>query len=894
MGDAGPQIHVGGNVLGQLVVGDHNVTVWAEQSVVTVLAPGDRPNPQRRAAIGLPPRRGTAPIGREQELAALLDAVTTDRLVQVYGLPGTGKSTLIRHAAGQLADDTPGVVFLSAAGRDVADVLQDVFETCYDTAGYRPGPVELRHLMAGVHVRLFVDDLEAPDDQRTVLLDSAPDATVVFTSAQRALWNDGHAVALTGLDQEPGLALLAHLLDRPLRADELAAAAELWRASDGSPLQLLRAVAGARRDVDGTVALPRAAELGELLPRIFAMLSPAARETVAVLTIAGVGGDLLPWLISDAASATGALTELADLGVVITAGRGYQLAPGVLVPPDLGMGAPQLAWTVQRLQEWARMPGLSPQAVADHVGLITSVIVATMAAGQAQLGGQLAMVTAPLAACSLRLGAWEQILRHGIEAARLAGDRRTVAYLTHEDGVHKLITGKRVAAVAAVGAAIALWHELGDTAHIALAQHVQGIAAPATSAVHTGLTHVAVTHQVAMGAKAGAISAKAGLGAKAGIGIGAKLAIAGAATVVVAGAAVGVTVLTAPKHQPPTPAISAPQLTGVQLVSALVPVTELPADYTDWQANNSGATLSTAQPTVQFADMTCTQLFGGGYTDGAVVSPSGLGASAAAGAVAIKNAALAGSDSEYEINQQIIQFPTATAASTYFHDIRTVLATCDDWSTGKPVGASVDVAPVDGHPAISGRHAPPIANPGGGNNPIETDLTFFTLDGPDVYLIGYGQIAGQDPSSGMPGNQTTLSLVTKLIGNVTAVSAGHSITRTVPPTTTTTVTTTATSVHPVLDTGPAGVVESYVAAINNHDYQTAWAIGGQLAGGSYDQFVAGFATTDHDVLSNVSAQGNNVVADLTAYQTDGTQQTFHGTYTVTNGAITHASVQRTG
>jgi hypothetical protein len=37
-----------------------------------------------------------------------------------------------------------------------------------------------------------------------------------------------------------------------------------------------------------------------------------------------------------------------------------------------------------------------------------------------------------------------------------------------------------------------------------------------------------------------------------------------------------------------------------------------------------------------------------------------------------------------------------------------------------------------------------------------------------------------------------------------------------------------------------------------------------------------------------------VVADLTAFQTDGTQQTYHGTYTVTNGAITHASVQRTG
>ncbi|HYS41580.1 MAG TPA: hypothetical protein VEO01_38680, partial [Pseudonocardiaceae bacterium] len=62
----------------------------------------------------------------------------------------------------------------------------------------------------------------------------------------------------------------------------------------------------------------------------------------------------------------------------------------------------------------------------------------------------------------------------------------------------------------------------------------------------------------------------------------------------------------------------------------------------------------------------------------------------------------------------------------------------------------------------------------------------------------------------------------------------------------------------------------------------------------YGQFVAGFAATDHDAVSIVSVQGGVVVADLTAYQTDGSHQIFHGTYTVSNGVITHSSVQRTG
>jgi len=572
MGDTGPQIHVGGDVLGQLVVGDHNVTIWAEQSAVTVLMPADRPQPKRRETIGLPPRRGATPIGRDADLAVLLDAITTDRLLQVYGPPGTGKSTLIRHAAAQLAETAGGVVFLSAAGRDVDDVLQDVFETCYDTVGYRPGPVELRRLMAGIDLRLFVDDLDVAEQQRTALLDGAPATTVVFTSTERTVWTEGRALALTGLDESAGLAVLAQLMNRPLLADEQAAATELWRASEGLPLLLLRAVAGARRGGDGVVAVPRAAELPDLLPRILELLSAPAKTAATVLAVAGGGGvaaNLLPWLIGDTADATTTLTELADLGVVITAGRGYHLAPGVdsALPWQLRPSPAHLDWLAQRLTQWAALPGVSPQAVADHVGLITGVIDAASSSGRPDLGARLARVTAPRAACSLRLGAWEQILHHGVEAARLAGDRATVAYLTHEDGVHKLITGRRVAAVAALGTAIGIWHELGDTAHLALAHHVQGLAMPATQSIagHTAAITAfqppppvaaghtvggTVAHNAAFGVKAGVVGTKAGLGAKAGVGLGAKLAITVAATAAAAGAAVGVTVL-ATQHQPP-------------------------------------------------------------------------------------------------------------------------------------------------------------------------------------------------------------------------------------------------------------------------------------------------------------------------------------------------------
>jgi hypothetical protein len=89
------------------------------------------------------------------------------------------------------------------------------------------------------------------------------------------------------------------------------------------------------------------------------------------------------------------------------------------------------------------------------------------------------------------------------------------------------------------------------------------------------------------------------------------------------------------------------------------------------------------------------------------------------------------------------------------------------------------------------------------------------------------------------------------------------------------------------------VVQAYFDAINAHDYQRAWTLGGKNIGQSYATFASGFATTDHDVVTIESTDGNAVTANLTAVQTDGTQRTYHGTYTITDGVITRFSVRPT-
>jgi eukaryotic-like serine/threonine-protein kinase len=89
-------------------------------------------------------------------------------------------------------------------------------------------------------------------------------------------------------------------------------------------------------------------------------------------------------------------------------------------------------------------------------------------------------------------------------------------------------------------------------------------------------------------------------------------------------------------------------------------------------------------------------------------------------------------------------------------------------------------------------------------------------------------------------------------------------------------------------------VRAYVAAINGHHYARAWRLGGRNTGGSYPQFVSGFGTTARDALTVVSVSRHAVTARITAHQTDGTVDTYQGTYTVDNGVIVGFDVLQVG
>ena len=102
--------------------------------------------------------------------------------------------------------------------------------------------------------------------------------------------------------------------------------------------------------------------------------------------------------------------------------------------------------------------------------------------------------------------------------------------------------------------------------------------------------------------------------------------------------------------------------------------------------------------------------------------------------------------------------------------------------------------------------------------------------------------------------------------------------------------------EPAYFTDSTAVVQQFYQDINDEDFSGAWALGGDNIGGSdYAGWMAGYDTTVSVSLGTFSAFGSDQVqAGLSALQSDGTTNTYEGTYTVSDGVIVAATIVQTG
>jgi hypothetical protein len=100
-------------------------------------------------------------------------------------------------------------------------------------------------------------------------------------------------------------------------------------------------------------------------------------------------------------------------------------------------------------------------------------------------------------------------------------------------------------------------------------------------------------------------------------------------------------------------------------------------------------------------------------------------------------------------------------------------------------------------------------------------------------------------------------------------------------------------------TNSVAVVTQYYQDITNHDYTDAWNLGGSNIaaqnGQTYDSWVTGYDTTASiSLVGQANWNSGAVQTSISAVQSDGSVNTYYGTYYVTNGVITSASIAHTG
>ncbi|MCB5910873.1 ATP-binding protein [Streptomyces pinistramenti] len=531
----------------RLISGSYLVTVNPlDGSEIEPCPPGERPadpgklGPEERADVtraAAPPVPPGAPVyaghtaaleERGEETERLVRLLSRGRSVRLTGPSGAGRTRLLDAVAHACADIAPdGVVRLSGYHRTPNDLLYALFAAVHRAPRHRPDRAELLRLLGGIGAIVVVDDIEFGGRALDELLDATPECAFLFSATPdtAAPSTDSHVeeVFLGGIGRAACLRLLERAVQRPLTDDESAWAADLWFESEGLPLRFVQAAALLRRRDrqrsapgalddgyglfaepadgadDGTgpaepadVPLPTVAEAASPAPLLAGHLGRAARETLRFAV--ALGGELphqahLPALTQDT-HADAALGDLLGCGLITPAGTHYRLAATVqeqLEAAGYGEGAAARAHTAaQHYAWWAGHPSVTPERAAaesDAVLAAMGMLTGSRESGHASAAVLLARTAAPAFAAALHWSAWERSLRHGQEAARLAGEVAEEAYFHHELGVLALCTDSLDRARAELEAAIGLRGVLSDRSGAVAGRRALALVADRTRAV---------------------------------------------------------------------------------------------------------------------------------------------------------------------------------------------------------------------------------------------------------------------------------------------------------------------------------------------------------------------------------------------------------------------------
>lgn len=436
-----------------------------------------RPHP---GPIMLRPRVLRGLVDRRTETDAALSALDAGIPVEVSGVPGVGKTALLRHLAHhpRAASFADGVVYLSARRRTSLDLAQDIFEAFYESDTIcKPTGAEIRRALQDTHALILLDDAGLPQKDLEQVLDIAPRAAFVVATRERCLWGEVRSLVLTGLAADDGAALLERELERSLDETERSAAAELCAALQGHPRRILQAAADIRRNAVPAGGWSRYTAPEGLVAELMTSIDEKERRVLLALSaLSGVTIDA-PHVsgLAELPDVETPLTSLVDRGLVLSGQSRYRLADGVgdrlRRTGDL---APWVHRAITYFTAWAERQRRNRESLLDASDALLRVqehATDVRRWGEALRLGRLLEDALVL---DTRWGAWELALDRCLAAAKGIGDRSVEAWVLHEMGTRAVCLGDEGNARRLLTQAATLREALGELAAAAISRRNLG------------------------------------------------------------------------------------------------------------------------------------------------------------------------------------------------------------------------------------------------------------------------------------------------------------------------------------------------------------------------------------------------------------------------------------
>jgi uncharacterized repeat protein (TIGR01451 family) len=471
------QIHISGNVSGQVAIGEFVYQAQAPGGVVNQIMVAE-PIRALPRPVQIRPRRSQNGIARPGVLADIVDGVTMGP-VQVVADDGWGKTSVVAQLGyeANIESYRDGVAVISAWGLDVEDVEQAIFDAFYESTlpdtKQKITPGQLRTSFADITAAIVVDDLNVPRQHVERIMNGCPECAFVSTASTQTMWSEGTVLDLVRMGPEQALKLFEQRLGRSMGTGERDEIAQFVLSVADYPMAIVAAAAAVRRGSALIDVLPTLATAANPIAAVHEQVSEAFSnaETKVLSVLAAVrGAPLPPEAVGVAAGVSDAETHLDALkqdGIIQKASPRYRLAEttaSLLNLPDAQPG------TVHGLAAWCRQE-LDPHKIAAAGSAIAIAVRSASEASNYASAIDLGRSADAGLSLSGRWGLWSGVLDEVSSASAHAGDLFTDGWLLHQLGSRSLVTGDAATAGDMLQQAADIRRQIGDAEGLEVTEH---------------------------------------------------------------------------------------------------------------------------------------------------------------------------------------------------------------------------------------------------------------------------------------------------------------------------------------------------------------------------------------------------------------------------------------